>query len=133
MPGRRVKFVEQRTKAGWAHATNQHATAPASFRQTACAPHATMAVHVRDHDDHVGALDEGGQGVDATARQVPRMTFDGVPSPSSEALVMVGATFDAADESNMHDFARKKGPPAVLTTGAATQARTSSASLVGVD
>ena len=96
------KLFDQRPKTRDAEASNQHAATSARFRQTPRAPHPAVTVHVRDHDNHVRTVDEGFEGIHASSREVSRMNFDAVPARCRQSLVMMSASFDAADESDVH-------------------------------
>jgi hypothetical protein len=98
-----VQLTEKLTEARRTQASNVHATPPARSRDPACTPHASVAVHIGDDDDEIGAVDHGRERVDAAASQVSRVAFDAVPSRLRHFDVVVSVSIDSANEPDVHD------------------------------
>jgi hypothetical protein len=97
-----VQLTQELTEARRTQASNEHATPPARSRDPASTPHASVAVHIGDDDDEIGAVDHGRERVDPAASQVSRVAFDAVPSRLRHLDVVVSVPIDSANEPDMH-------------------------------
>jgi hypothetical protein len=97
-----IQLTQELTEARRTQASNENATPSARSRDAARTPHASVAIHIGDDDDEIGAVDHGRERVDTAACQVPRMAFDAVPLCLRHFDVVVSVSIDSANEPDVH-------------------------------